>query len=172
MSSLRQRQYGFTIVELLIVIVVIAILAAISIVAYNGVQQRAKNAQTVSATEKWIKILKLYYVDRGVYPTVSSCFGSSTTYPNNKCDAAVGVDAGFIADVSSYTSNYPEPDNTNISTDTFARRGSFFTPSGNKVYVTILGPSTTQCPSIAGYAATVSNSALNGGIRCVINLDP
>ncbi|MBC7512702.1 prepilin-type N-terminal cleavage/methylation domain-containing protein [Candidatus Saccharibacteria bacterium] len=33
---------GFTIVELLIAIVVIAILAAISIVAYNGVQQRAK----------------------------------------------------------------------------------------------------------------------------------
>lgn len=33
---------GFTIVELLIVIVVIAILAAISIVAFNGVQDRAK----------------------------------------------------------------------------------------------------------------------------------
>ena len=35
------RNKGFTIVELLIVIVVIAILAAISVVAYNGVQQRA-----------------------------------------------------------------------------------------------------------------------------------
>ncbi|MFZ1242596.1 MAG: prepilin-type N-terminal cleavage/methylation domain-containing protein [Candidatus Saccharimonas sp.] len=34
---------GFTIVELLIVIVVIAILAAISIVNYNGIQQRVKN---------------------------------------------------------------------------------------------------------------------------------
>lgn len=36
------KQKGFTIVELLIVIVVIGILAAITIVAYNGVQQRAK----------------------------------------------------------------------------------------------------------------------------------
>lgn len=35
---------GFTIVELLIVIVVIAILAAISIVAYTGIQQRARTA--------------------------------------------------------------------------------------------------------------------------------
>ena len=37
MLMLRQRQGGFTIVELLIVIVVIAILATISIVAYNGI---------------------------------------------------------------------------------------------------------------------------------------
>lgn len=34
---------GFTIVELLIVIVVIGTLAAISIVAYNGIQDRARN---------------------------------------------------------------------------------------------------------------------------------
>jgi prepilin-type N-terminal cleavage/methylation domain-containing protein len=36
------RQRGFTIVELLIVIVVIGILAAITIVAYNGIQSRAQ----------------------------------------------------------------------------------------------------------------------------------
>ena len=36
------KQSGFTIVELLIVIVVIAILAAITIVAYTGIQERAK----------------------------------------------------------------------------------------------------------------------------------
>ena len=38
---MRQTKSGFTIVELLIVIVVIAILAAITIVAYNGIQNRA-----------------------------------------------------------------------------------------------------------------------------------
>jgi len=39
-----QKQSGFTIVELLIVVVVIAILAAITIVAYNGIQNRAKSS--------------------------------------------------------------------------------------------------------------------------------
>jgi prepilin-type N-terminal cleavage/methylation domain-containing protein len=40
-----QKQSGFTIVELLIVIVVIGILAAITIVAYNGTQTRAQNSE-------------------------------------------------------------------------------------------------------------------------------
>ena len=38
------QQRGFTIVELLIVVVVIAILAAITIVAYNGIQDRTKQS--------------------------------------------------------------------------------------------------------------------------------
>lgn len=40
-NNSREQLRGFTIVELLIVIVVIAILAAITIVAYNGIQDRA-----------------------------------------------------------------------------------------------------------------------------------
>ena len=39
------RQKGFTIVELLIVIVVIGILAAITVVAYNGIQERARTVE-------------------------------------------------------------------------------------------------------------------------------
>ena len=40
-SMLKYRNRGFTFVELLIVIVVIAILAAITVVAYSGIQNRA-----------------------------------------------------------------------------------------------------------------------------------
>ncbi len=52
---MRKSTSGFTIVELLIVIVVIAILAAISVVAYTGVQTRARAsaiASDLKATEK------------------------------------------------------------------------------------------------------------------------
>ena len=44
----RGRETGFTIVELLIVIVVIGILAAITIVAYNGIQERARLASAMA----------------------------------------------------------------------------------------------------------------------------
>ncbi|OYX53307.1 hypothetical protein B7Y92_03415 [Candidatus Saccharibacteria bacterium 32-50-13] len=51
---------GFTIVELLIVIVVIAILAAITIVAYNGIQDRARSAALRSDLTQIDKQLKLF----------------------------------------------------------------------------------------------------------------
>lgn len=44
MGAIAKKQTGFTVVELLIVIVVIAILATISIVAYNGIQSRARTS--------------------------------------------------------------------------------------------------------------------------------
>lgn len=53
------RQRGFTIVELLIVIVVIAILAAITVVAYNGITVRSRNSArlaAVSAAEKAVHL--------------------------------------------------------------------------------------------------------------------
>jgi len=40
----KHVQAGFTIVELLIVVIVIAILAAITIVAYNGIRDRASDS--------------------------------------------------------------------------------------------------------------------------------
>ena len=50
-----KRNHGFTIVELLIVIVVIGILAAIVIVAYNGIQDRAQNNAKIQAAHQIAK---------------------------------------------------------------------------------------------------------------------
>lgn len=52
-----RKQSGFTIVELLIVIVVIGILAAIIIVAYNGVQSQAKMAKQQSDLANYEKAI-------------------------------------------------------------------------------------------------------------------
>lgn len=59
---------GFTIVELLVVIVIIALLATISIVAFNGVQQRARDSQRKSDIATIQKVLAIYYGDKNGYP--------------------------------------------------------------------------------------------------------
>lgn len=82
----RTRQSsGFTIVELLIVIVVIGILAAITIVAYNGIQGRAQDTTRLSDISRIQKALELYKIDKGVYPNANpdpNSWERSTTNPD------------------------------------------------------------------------------------------
>lgn len=66
---------GFTIVELLIVVVLIAILAAITIVAYNGLQKRAQTSAVSTALNQASKKVKLYQVDNSSYPATLAAAG-------------------------------------------------------------------------------------------------
>ncbi|HZJ34650.1 MAG TPA: prepilin-type N-terminal cleavage/methylation domain-containing protein, partial [Candidatus Angelobacter sp.] len=66
-------QSGFTIVELLVVIVVIGILAAITIVSYTGISQRAIAVSLQSDLTNASKQLKLFQVENSAYPTTISC---------------------------------------------------------------------------------------------------
>ena len=63
---------GFTIVELLVVVVVIAILAAITIVAYNGIQVKAWNSKAVSNVDIYRKALMTYAVENNGYPSYAA----------------------------------------------------------------------------------------------------
>lgn len=77
--SKEQIQRGFTIVELLIVIVIIAILAAITIVAYNGIQNRANNTAVQSDLSNFAKKIELIKIQNGgIYPAaLTSSMGFS-----------------------------------------------------------------------------------------------
>src|SRR5690349_20499325 len=74
-----QKLTGFTIVELLVVIVVIAVLAAITIVAFNGVQQRARASAAVSSLSQSKKKLELYKAENGLYPTTGNLASAGVT---------------------------------------------------------------------------------------------
>lgn len=73
-KCMREKTYGFTIVELLIVIVVIGILAAITIVAYTGVQNQAYNATVKSDLANAAKQIEIAKVELGRYPRATTEF--------------------------------------------------------------------------------------------------
>lgn len=69
-GQISQLKSGFTIVELLVVIVVIGILAAITIVAYGGIAQRARDTTLKSDLANAASMMKLDYVDNGAFASV------------------------------------------------------------------------------------------------------
>lgn len=77
-QNINTKNRGFTIVELLIVIVVIAILAAITIVAYNGIQNRAKTSAGQSLANTVIKKAEAANAVAQVYPSTVANFAAQT----------------------------------------------------------------------------------------------
>jgi len=63
------------------VVVVIAILAAITIVSFNGIQNRAKDAQLISAVNEYVKGIKAYQNTKGAIPyTAIACFDGTACW--------------------------------------------------------------------------------------------
>ncbi len=138
----KHKKSGFTIVELLIVIVVIAILAVITIVAYNGIQQRARNAETASMVQAYKKALIQYAIEQQAYPVTggNACLGDdypeigSYTVANGRICFRSNSTAGlnntsFNNAIKPYLSNkLPTPSNTILGSGSspWSIRGAVF----------------------------------------------
>lgn len=70
---------GFTIVELLIVIVVIAVLTSITVVAYNGIQSRSRDAKRRDDIGILERALEAHYISKGSF-TQPEAMCSDTSY--------------------------------------------------------------------------------------------
>lgn len=102
MTLKQTKQKGFTIVELLIVVVVIAILAAITIVAYNGIQNRAKASSAQSAANVVMKKAEAANAAGATagYPTTTSGFLAA-----NAAEAALAGSGVTLAAISTAPAN-------------------------------------------------------------------
>tara|TARA_Y100000114_G_scaffold154697_1_gene177249 strand:+ start:648 stop:1286 length:639 start_codon:yes stop_codon:yes gene_type:complete len=104
MRKWAAKQTGFTIVELLIVIVVIAILAAITIVAYTGIQARAQDSAMQTALRNITTKLEAYKALNGVYPAtqsnaiVENDSANSVVYTDVNCN----ITAGYVVKTAAW----------------------------------------------------------------------
>jgi prepilin-type N-terminal cleavage/methylation domain-containing protein len=84
MISLKKHKSGFTIVELLIVIVVIGILALLVITTYSGIQAKARNAKRQSDIKSLQTQLEAFFSQNGYYPSLTDMNSSSWLGTNMK----------------------------------------------------------------------------------------
>lgn len=102
---MKRSASGFTIVELLIVIVVIAILATISVVAYNGIQDRARKSHLTSDINAIKKAMEMYKADQGGYP-LCPIVAPPTQRP--ECSFNNGPSNNIREQLSQYANNLSE----------------------------------------------------------------
>lgn len=185
MLSKRYYQKGFTIVELLIVIVIIGILAALVVVAYNGIATRANNSQTIDVAGKFARAILLYGQDNGFYPrttdnTVNTWVCLGTGYSSGRCanmsataSSPVAVTAAYETSafnnkIGSYLGNkHPLPSLQQMTWGGQPFVGvAYWFSSGASVQPSLLYwiAGDTACPSIGG--GTTTKSLYDGNTRC------
>ncbi len=134
-----QTKKGFTIVELLIVVVVIAILAAITIVAYNGIQNRAKDSASLSNAQQVGKKITAH------------ALLNSETLPATLADAGIS-NAGDLT--YQYTRNTTVSPNNFCLTATSGGTSAHIAGTTNSVKNAVPGP----CAGHTGTAPTVASN--------------
>lgn len=78
-TTIPRAKNGFTIVELLVVIVIIGILAAITIVSYTGITSKAVSSALQADLSAAAKQLNLYQAENGDFPSALDINGCPTS---------------------------------------------------------------------------------------------
>lgn len=140
------KNKGFTIVELMLVIVIIVILASITVVAYHGIQDKAYVAKSAAAADSFTKLAGIYALkNEGFLPAISNsnevCIGSIEDYPatndfdEGQCIAgnygSVYIDDDFNQDISRYGS-IPNGSLPAINFGDYRIRGVVYQSDGDK----------------------------------------
>jgi prepilin-type N-terminal cleavage/methylation domain-containing protein len=150
---MNRKQTGFTIVELLIVIVVIGILAAITIVAYNGIQERARvqKANTdLTSLNKAIQSARIN-ADKTLYGITGSnctrCFDQATyELTLDRISAASGANLANLKAGDPWGNKYGIDENEGEGATPCANKDSLYLMTGSKTGVNTQTIPFYNCP--------------------------
>lgn len=169
---MRRSISGFTIVELLVVIVVIGIIATISIVSYNGVQTRTHNSNRIAQLQAWQSVFDRYKAKKGTLPLsatangVGYCLGT-TGFPNGfdgapRCrdylysgatSLRVSDNATLMTELQTVVPNLPSSQNVAVGGTVGPYVYYWGGASGNiQLSGAFYGFATTDCPDSTQYS--------------------
>jgi prepilin-type N-terminal cleavage/methylation domain-containing protein len=109
--ALPRKERGFTFIELLVVMILVAILASMAYPAFSSVMERARKTQAKNDLTQIVTAVNAYYTEYGKYPTVSS--GADVTFTGTTPGTSSGSSNAALIDV--LRNNPTGPNSTTVT---------------------------------------------------------